>query len=139
MKTKLLALTLAGASVFAFTPKPAVASHNSNTTAAVVGGVIGGLVIGSMIADSHNDRVVVASHHRHDDGYWKIVETRIWVPGCWVIERGYHGRTYRRYVEGHYEYRRERVWVSYDRHHRHRDTGRGHHHHDRYDRYGHRR
>jgi hypothetical protein len=133
MKTKLLALTLAGATAFAFTPKPALASHD-NTGAAIIGGVIGGLVIGSMIADHDDARVVVASHRDHRDGYWKIVEVRTWVPGHWIVERSHHGRSYRRYVEGHYECRNDRVWVAYDRrgYRDGREIGRGYGH-DRYD------
>lgn len=135
MKTKLLALTLAGATAFAFTPKPALA--RDNTGAAIAGGVIGGLIVGSILADSHDSRVVVVNDRdRCDDGYWKIVETRVWVPGSWVIERGHH-RTYRRYIEGHYECRNERVWVAYDRRDRHdREVGR---YERREDRYGYRR
>lgn len=129
MNTKFTALTLAAATAFAFTPKPAVAGDKE---AALVGGLIGGLIIGAAIADAdhHDTRTVVVRdtcttpvivRDRCDDGYWKVVETRIWVPGAWVIERGY-GHTTRRYIEGHYECRTNRVWVAYDRH-------------DRYDRY----
>ena len=121
MNIKATVLTLA-ASALAFTPKPAVAGDKE---AALVGGLIGGIIIGAAIADAHDHdtRVVVASHgsrYRDDcreDGYWKRVEVRTWVPGYWVTERR-HGRTHRYYVEGHHEIRTERVWVSYDRHDR---------------------
>lgn len=122
MNIKATVLTLA-ATAFAFTPKPAEAG---NKEAALVGGLIGGLIIGAAIADSHDHdaRVVVASHGPRyrdddcrDDGYWKRVEVRTWVPGYWVTERR-HGRTHRYYVEGHYEIRTERVWIAYDRHDR---------------------
>lgn len=138
MNTKIIALTLAATTAFAFTPKPAVAGDKE---LAVVGGILGGILIASAIHD-HDDgpRTVVVSHgHRHgrDDGYWKTVEVRVWVPGCWVYERR-HGRSIRRYVEGHYECRTDRVWVSYDRHDR-RDRkygyGYGRDHHDRHDRH----
>jgi len=134
MKTKLIALTLAAATAFAFAPKPALAGDKE---LAVVGGLIGGLIIGSAIADHDDDtRVVVASHrhydrHDRDDGYWKRVEVRVWVPGYWVTER-HRGRIHRHYVDGHYEIRTDRVWVSYDRHHRRGHRGYGHDH-DRYD------
>lgn len=122
MNTKIIALSLAAATAFAFTPKPALAGDKE---LAVVGGLIGGLIIASAINDHHDDtRVVVTSgyHHRdrdrdRDDGYWKRVEVRVWVPGYWVSERR-HGRTHRYYVEGRYECRTDRVWVSYDRHDR---------------------
>lgn len=117
MNIKATVLTLA-ATAFAFTPKSAEAG---NKEAALVGGLIGGILIGAALADSHSHdaHVVVAGHgpRYHDDGYWKNVEVRTWVPGYWVTERR-HGRTHRYYVEGHYEVRTERVWVAYDRHHR---------------------
>ncbi len=122
MNIKATVLTLA-ATAFAFTPKPAVAGDKE---AALVGGLIGGIILGAVLADAddHDTRVVVASHNhryydhdRRDDGYWKRVEVRTWVPGYWVSERR-HGRTHRYYVEGHYEIRTDRVWVSYDRHNR---------------------
>jgi hypothetical protein len=142
MNTKFTALTLAAATAFAFTPKPAVAGDKE---AALVGGLLGGLIIGAALADHADARTVVVHDRcatpvivrdRCDDGYWKVVETRVWVPGTWVIERGHHGRTYRRYIEGHYECRTERVWVAYDRHSRHerREIGRGYGR-DPYDRY----
>lgn len=119
MNLKATVLTLA-ATAFAFTPKSAVAGDKE---AALVGGLIGGIILGAVIADAndHDTRVVVASHNhrsydndRCDDGYWKRVEVRTWVPGYWVSERR-HGRTHRYYVEGHYEIRTDRVWVAYDR------------------------
>jgi hypothetical protein len=138
MKTKLTALALAAATAFTFAPKPAAASDKG---LAVVGGLIGGLIIGSAIADHDNDRVVVsAGYDRHDNhgsrydrrdsGYWKTVSVNVWVPGYWVSDR-YHGRTIRRFVAGHHERRIDRVWVANNRHDRydrrdgHRDD-RGH-------------
>jgi hypothetical protein len=126
MNIKATVLTLA-ATAFAFAPKPAMAGDKE---AALIGGLIGGAIIGAAIADSHDhDRTVVVSagygydrRRDRDDGYWKTVEVRTWVPGYWVSERR-HGRVYRHYVEGHYEFRTDRVWVAYDRH-------------DRYDRRG---
>lgn len=114
MNTKITALTLAAATAFAFTPKPAVAGDRG---LAVVGGLIGGIIIASAINDHYDARTVVVND-RCDDGYWKMVEVRTWVPSSWVYERSYHGRSYRRYVEGHYECRTDRVWVAYDRHDR---------------------
>lgn len=131
MNMKLTALSLAAATAFAFTPKPAVADDKG---LALVGGLIGGLVIGSALADHHDTRTVVVHHDRRDDGYWKTVSVDVWVPGYWVTER-YHGRTHRRWVEGRYECRTDRVWVAYDRRDygpRHgREIGRN----DRYDRH----
>jgi hypothetical protein len=134
MNTKITALTLAAATAFAFTPKPAVAGDKE---LAVVGGLLGGLIIASAISDHNDDHrtVVVAGGYRHDrhdrnDGYWKTVEVRVWVPGGWVYERSPYGGYRRIYVAGHHECRTDRVWVAYDRHGRHhrndhRDIGRG--------------
>jgi len=142
MNTKLTALSLAAASALAFAPKPATAGDNG---AAIVGGLIGGLIIGSALSDDCDARTVVVRDDRCDDGYWKTVSVNVWVPGVWVIERSHHGRSYRRYIEGHYECRNDRVWVAYDRRGHgprgHREIGRGpgryddrHDRHDRHDR-----
>ncbi len=129
MNTKFTALTLAAATAFAFTPKPAAASDRG---LAVVGGIIGGLIIASAINDSC-DTTTVYVNDRYDEGYWNTVSVNVWVPGYWIVERSHHGRSYRSYVEGHYECRNDRVWVAYDRHDRYdhrdyrpdRDIGRG--------------
>lgn len=145
MKNKITALVLVAVTAFALAPKPAKAGDKE---LAVVGGLIGGLIIGSAIADSHHSSdyrstVVVDGYRdgrydnrydhrydnrydgrhrgrydRHDRGFWKEVRVKIWVPARWVIEHSLHGRDYRRYVEGYYTYRTDRVWVSYDRHDR---------------------
>ena len=117
MNTKITALTLAAATAFAFAPKPAVANDRG---LAVVGGIVGGLIIAAALSDHGDDgyyRTVVVND-RCDDGYWKTVEVRTWVPGYWLVERGHHGRSYRSYVEGHYECRTDRVWVAYNRYDR---------------------
>jgi hypothetical protein len=135
MKNKITALALAAVTAFSLAPKPAKAGDKE---LAVVGGLIGGLIIGSAIADSHHSAdyprttAVIVNDGRNDryddrdyrDGYWKTVSVKVWVPGGWVIERNRWGREFRSYVSGHYTYRTDRVWVSYDRHDR-RDYGRG--------------
>lgn len=139
MNNKITALVLVAATALSLAPKPAKAGDKE---LAVVGGLIGGLIIGSAISDSRhsadyprtttvvvNDRI---NDRRddcdyRDDGYWKIVNVREWVPGAWVIERSYYGCEVRRYVSGHYIYRTDRIWVSYDRSDRYdrRDYSRG--------------
>lgn len=125
MNTKFTALTLAAATAFAFTPKPAVAGDKE---LAVVGGLIGGLIIASAINDHCDTRTVVVND-RCDDGYWKTVEVRVWIPAGWVYERSPYGGSRRIYVAGHYECRNDRVWVAYNRYDR-RDNR----HDDRHDR-----
>lgn len=124
MKTKITALALALATLAAVaTPKTAKA----NDAGKILGGFIGGVIVASALNDHHHETVIVRDNDRCDEprGYWRDVSVRVWVPGCWVFERDHCGRSYRRYVEGHYEFRSDRVWVAYN------DYG----HHDRYDRY----
>src|SRR3954470_5223084 len=92
MKTKLTALALITVSALSLAPKPAVASDKG---LAIVGGFLGGLIVASAINDSHYDncpppRTTVVVADRCDDrpsGYWKEVSVRVWVPGCWIVER----------------------------------------------------
>ena len=140
MNIKFTALALVAVTALAFTPKPAVAGDRG---LAVVSGLIGGLIIGSAIADHHDNRAVHVSYRydefgdRCDDGgnsgYWNTVSVNVWVPGYWVVERSHHGRSHRYFVPGRYECRNDRVWVAYDRPGRYghrdyrpdRDIGRG--------------
>ena len=135
MKTKITALALIAAIALSLSPKPAQA-HDKGL--AIVGGFLGGLIVASAINDRRDDNyqsrytTVIVNDRRDDDcdycsdtGYWKEVQVRTWVPSCWVVERSHHGRSYRRYVEGYYTYRNDRVWVAYDRQDRHDDCGRG--------------
>jgi len=122
MNTKFTALALITATALTLAPKPAVASDKG---LALLGGFIGGLVVASAINDSHDhdyvrSEPVVVVNNRGDygrpEGYWDFVTVRVWVPGYWVVERTRHGRSFRRYVDGHHEIRTDRVWVSYERH-----------------------
>jgi hypothetical protein len=138
MKNKITALALAAVTAFSLSPKPAKAGDKD---LALVGGLIGGLIIGSAIADSHHSAdypraTAVVVDRRNDryndncderDGYWRTVNVKVWVPGGWVIERSRYGREIRSYVGGHYTYRTDRVWVSYGRgdYSDRRDYGRG--------------
>lgn len=136
MKTKITALALIATTALTLAPKPAQAGDKG---LALVGGFLGGLIVASAINDSrhadypaHGTPVVNYSHRdagyedRGDAGYWKEVNVRVWVPGCWVVERRPYGRSYRHYVEGYYTYRTNRVWVASE-------------HHDRYDHHDYRR
>jgi hypothetical protein len=120
--TLLLALTtLTTAAVL---PNTAAADRGDKVLAAV-GGFIGGVIVGTHLdRDSH--------HHYHDapvmvescppprfdrhpprrHGYWEETTVRVWVPGRTVWTVDHCGRSVRRYEPGHYEYRRERVWVE---------------------------
>lgn len=119
MKTKITALALIAALALSLAPKPARADDKG---LAIVGGFLGGLIVASAINDSRHDAydsryttvIVRDRNDRCDEGYWREVRVRTWVPGGWVIERSRHGydRECRRYVEGYYTYRTDRVWVS---------------------------
>jgi hypothetical protein len=121
MKTKITALVLITVTALSLAPKPAAASDKG---LAIVGGFIGGLIVASAINDNHHDdyprrNTTVVIDDRCDErdarGFWKEVSVQVWVPGCWIAERGHHGRDSRRFVQGHYERRNSRVWVSRDR------------------------
>ena len=126
MKTKLTALALALATLAAVaTPNTAKA----NDAGKILGGFIGGVIVASALNDHHHETIIVRDSDRCEEprGYWREVSVRVWVPGGWVFERDHCGRGYKRYVEGHYELRPDRVWVAYndcDRGGRDRDWGR---------------
>ena len=117
MKTRIPALVLIATLALSLAPKPAQA-HDK------VLAIVGGLLVASAISDnrhdaydSHYTTVIVRDRNgrcddRGDNGYWKEVRERTWVPGRWVVERRHHGHEYRRYVEGYYTYRTDRIWVS---------------------------
>jgi hypothetical protein len=124
MKNKITALALVAVTALSLAPKPAQASDKG---LAVVGGLIGGLIIGAALNENGHyadcppraTTVIVDDRDsRCDDGYWKDVSVKVWVPGSWIIERSRYGREMRTYVSGHYSYRTDRVWVAYDRHDR---------------------
>ena len=142
MKTKITALALIAATALSLAPKPAQASDKG---LAVLGGIIGGVIIASALNDNHYDTrgtTVVYNNDRCDDGYWRDVSVNVWVPACYVVERGNYGRSSRRYVVGHYECRNNRVWVASNRNdHRGNDRhdNRGHNDREVSSGYGHRR
>ncbi len=132
---KLAALSLLAVGALTFAPKSAYAGRGGDEAIAAIGGFLGGLIVGTAINDRPYDRTVVVTNHsrydrydRRDDcddgGYWKVVTVKTWVPGYWTTEYR-HGRRIRCYVEGHWGYRTERVWVSYDRYDRHDRYGYG--------------
>ena len=139
MKTKFTALALIAATALTLAPKPAQARDQG---LAIIGGFLGGLIVASAINDSRHDgyeyrsNTVIVDRRDHDRcdapaGRWEEVTVQVWVPATWCEERGRHGRIYRTYVPGHYEFRTDRVWVSDERRDRRdREFGYG---------YGHRR
>ncbi len=138
---KIALFSLLALAVMIVAPRPAYAGDKG---LAILGGVIGGLIIADALdGDSHHHTSV---HVSHRDGYWRDVPYDVWIEGRWVISNRHH----RYYVEGHYETRVRKVWVSthsrdrrysyrdrsYDRRHDSRRHDSKHHRH--YDRCGHR-
>lgn len=113
---KLAAITLLTAALVSLAPTPALAGSKEK---ALIGGLIGGLIIGHAISESHRSAcppppgpVIVYDSRRDDcDGYWQENRVQVWVPGFWVTTRDC-GRNVRRFVAGHHEFRTERVWVA---------------------------
>ena len=69
----------------------------------------------------HHDRrgpIIIDRGPHHRSGYWTERTVRVWVPerSVWSVDRW--GRRVRHCEPGHYEYRRERVWVEDRGHHR---------------------
>lgn len=130
MNTKTNALLLLTVAAIAFlAPKPAQAGDKE---AALIGGLLGGIIIGSAIADHradndcHDTTIIVTDRDRcAPTGYWDYRTVRVWVPGYWEVSHR-HGCSVRVYVPGRWEHRRERSWVAYNdrsyhhdrRHHR---------------------
>ena len=137
---KFALFSLLAAAAFMIAPKPAQAGDKG---LAILGGVIGGLIIADALdGDSHHHTTVSVGHH---DGYWHDSSYDVWIEGRWIVTHHGHRHSTRHFVPGHYETRVRRVWVSghrkphrvvhYDRRHdrRHGDSRR-HRNDDRHDR-----
>lgn len=140
LKTPLTIVLAAALAVFA-TQQPAV--HADDETRALIGGLIGGIILGSAIDDGHRHVEVGyghRGHHRHYDGcgcggHYKWITVKVWVPGGWSFRYDDCGNRYRVRTHGHYIYKKKRIWVSYShRDHGYRDYGRYDRRHRDYDR-----
>lgn len=113
---KLAAMSLLTAGVLSLAPSPAIAGSKEK---ALIGGLIGGLIIGHAITESHRSAcppepdTVVVYDSREDNcgGCWRETRVQVWVPGYWVTHRN-HGHRVRYYVSGRHEWRTNRVWVA---------------------------
>lgn len=136
MKNKILITVVTALALTALTA-PAHAGHREDKVAAAVGGLIGGIIIGSHLdrghdrgrhevpvvscppPDRHHGGTTVIINHgpRHQpSGYWQEVTERVWVPRQRIVSVDSCGRRVVTYTGGCYEYRTSRVWV---------ETGRG--------------
>lgn len=142
MKT-ISTLTLIAAIAAFITPQQAKAGDKEK---AIIGGLIGGIIIGSVLADDDHHHTTVSYSHRssHRDqcntGHWEWRSEKRWVPGYYRYSRDRCGYKVRTWVSGYYEYNKRKVWVS-DRRYDRSDRHHGRHHssyeerRDRYDRY----
>lgn len=122
--------TIASIALFAATVAllPPNAARADDETRALIGGLIGGIVIGSALSDHTDTHVSVGygrrGHHR-SHGYWTWTTVKQWVPGYYERSCDRYGRTRKVWISGHYTYVKEKVWVE--------SRSRGG---SRYDRYG---
>lgn len=130
MKSISILTLLALVAAFA-TPNTAKAGDDEK---ALIGGLIGGLIIGAAIADNDHHTSIEVGYHgssRHHDGYWTWTTRKHWVPGYYERRRDHCGNRVKVWVSGHYTVVREKVWVSErDRHY-----SRGHYDSSRHDHY----
>lgn len=135
----LIILTLIALLVGATTASTAKADREGR---ALIGGLIGGLIIGSVLDDDrHHGHHRNSSHRRYDDhcgcsGHYDYVSVRTWINGRWSIHYDRCGQRQRDWRPGHYSHVKKRVWVPHSRGCRHyssprhddhySDHGRGH-------------
>lgn len=104
---KIALFSLLAAAALMIVPKPAQAGDKG---LAILGGVIGGLIIADALdGDSHHHTTVSVGHR---DGYWHESSYDVWIEGHWIVTYHGHRHSSRHYVPGHYETRVRRVWVS---------------------------
>ena len=110
---------------FAFANQPSAQADDK--TRAIIGGVIGGIIIGKALEKDHHSHVEVGIHsssgHR-GQGYYKWVSVRVWVPGSYHYHYDDCGHRYKVWSRGYYTTERRKVWVSESRHGHHDDCHR---------------
>lgn len=104
---------------------------------ALLGGIIGGIILGNALADNeiHTSVHVSNSYGHHGNGYYDWVSVKTWVPGHYERRYDNCGNRYKAWISGHHSYVRQKVWVESRRQHRrehysnqnrHSDHRRGH-------------
>ncbi|MDP2138777.1 MAG: hypothetical protein Q8J74_13085 [Candidatus Didemnitutus sp.] len=124
MKTTTTALLLVAFAALTVAPKPAQAGDKE---LALIGGLIGGIIIGSAINDSRpvyeTDTHVIyqAGYNRgnfectpYGDYGYQVVN--VWVPGYWEYQFSF-GHRVQVYVPGRYVQHRNRVLIANTGHH----------------------
>ncbi len=123
--------------LFIFALIAAVIGSTTATTAkadkegrALIGGLIGGLIIGSALNDNAHHRhsrvsVQYGSGYGHSrgghynncscSGHYDHVSVRNWISGGYSVHYDNCGRSYRTWRPGRYAYSNRRVWVPHNR------------------------
>ncbi len=105
-------LTLIAVSAAIVTPE----AKADKETRALIGGLVGGLIIGTALADddsrSHVSVGYSRSHRSH--GHWEWISVKKWVPGHRTIRYDRCGTRYKTWTPGYYTYVRKKVWVERD-------------------------
>ena len=107
---------------------------------ALVGGLIGGIIIGSILDDDrhlhhHHTRIHHRSrgYDRHGgcgyNGHYDYISVKTWINGHWSVSYDRYGHCHRHWCPGYYSYDKRRVWVPHNRSRRHYSSPR----HDHYD------
>lgn len=123
-------ITLIAVAAALFAPSAAKAGDKER---AVLGGIIGGIIIASVLDDDDTSISVGYSNHYGRHGHWEWVSVRKWVPGYHERRRDHCGNWVRVWVSGHHAFVKQRVWVDAgyrDRHYGYRDGHRDHGHRD---------
>ncbi len=110
---------------------------------ALVGGLIGGIIIGSILDDDHHHHTRVhyrsRGHGRHGgcgcSGHYDYISVKTWISGHWSVRYDRYGHCHRHWSPGYYSYDKRRVWVPHRRSCRHYSAPRHDRYDDRYDRY----
>ncbi|MBC2607652.1 hypothetical protein [Pelagicoccus albus] len=82
---------------------------------AIIGGLIGGIIIGAALSDddvSHHTTVSIGSGRHDHGGYWEWVTVKHWNPGYYRRECDRYGHSRRIWISGYYSYTKKKVWVN---------------------------
>lgn len=83
---------------------------------ALLGGLIGGIIIGAAISDDDCDTQVNVGYHAgghyQNSGYWEWVSVKTWVPGYYERSCDRYGRTRKVWISGYHTYTKQKVWVE---------------------------
>lgn len=102
-------ITLIALAAALFAPSHAKAGDKEK---ALIGGLIGGIIIASALDNNDTSISVGYSNHYGRHGHWEWVSVRTWVPGYHERRRDHCGNLVRVWVSGHYTFVKQKVWVD---------------------------